>query len=146
VKCPFCGHEEDKVVESRTIAEGTEIRRRRECLKCGERFTSYERIEQEPILIIKKDGRREHFDRIKLKNGILKACEKRPVSIENIDAVIDKIEKKVHNEGLEVESKFIGSLVMKELEKIDKVAFIRFASVYREFKDIGEFEKIVKNL
>ncbi|MBI4830764.1 MAG: transcriptional repressor NrdR, partial [Candidatus Lindowbacteria bacterium] len=137
MKCPFCAHPDDKVVDSRTIKEGELIRRRRECLSCTRRFTTYERIEEIPLMVVKKDGRREPFDRSKIVIGVLKACEKRPVGIEQIEGLVDKIEKSI-NSGLEkeVSSETIGSMVMEELKSLDEVAYVRFASVYRQFKDI----------
>ncbi len=147
MKCPFCAHPDDKVVDSRTIKEGELIRRRRECLSCTRRFTTYERIEEIPLMVVKKDGRREPFDRSKIVIGVLKACEKRPVGIEQIEGLVDKIEKSI-NSGLEkeVSSETIGSMVMEELKSLDEVAYVRFASVYRQFKDIDEFMDVLKTL
>ncbi len=140
MKCPFCGYEEDKVIDSRPTDEGERIRRRRECLKCGKRFTTYEMIESLPIIVIKKDGSRETFDRQKLFNGMLRACEKRPVSIETLDKAISDIEVVIQNSlDREVSSDKIGELVMEKLKEIDEVAYVRFASVYRQFKDINTF-------
>ncbi len=140
MKCPFCGYEEDKVIDSRPTDEGERIRRRRECLKCGKRFTTYEMIESLPIIVIKKDGSRETFDRQKLFNGMLRACEKRPVSIETLDNAISDIEAVIQNSlDREVSSDKIGELVMEKLKEIDEVAYVRFASVYRQFKDINTF-------
>ena len=142
MKCPFCGYEESKVIDSRPTDEGQRIRRRRECIECGKRFTTYEIIESLPIIVIKKDKSRETFDRTKLTNGLLRACEKRPVSIETIDKLIDEIETTIQNSlDREVSSEKIGELVMDKLKKIDEVAYVRFASVYREFKDIETFIK-----
>ncbi|MFH0772430.1 MAG: transcriptional regulator NrdR [Candidatus Omnitrophota bacterium] len=147
MKCPFCGNIEDKVVDSRASAEGDTIRRRRECLKCHKRFTTYERLEEIPLMVIKKDGRREPFDRKKLLAGILKACEKRPVATERIEAMIDEIERSLQkNYEREVSSSRIGELVMKELHNLDEVAYVRFASVYRQFKDINHFMKELSGL
>ncbi|MFH1386725.1 MAG: transcriptional regulator NrdR [bacterium] len=147
MKCPFCDSIEDKVLESREIDDGSAVRRRRECSSCRGRFTSYERIEERPLLVIKRDGRREQFNRSKVVNGILHACEKRPVSIETIEAIVDEIEKELHKEaGREVLSSKIGRLVMEKLQAVDKVAYIRFASVYRKFEDVSEFLKEVKEL
>ncbi len=139
MKCPFCGYPETSVVDSRESSDGFVVRRRRECPKCGKRFTTYERIETN-IVVIKKDGRRESFDREKLKTGILKACEKRPVSLEDVDKMVTEIEATLRSKGPEVSSKEIGNLVMKKLKKVDKVAYIRFASVYKEFADIEDFK------
>ena len=140
MKCPFCGYEESKVIDSRPTDEGERIRRRRECLKCARRFTTYELIESLPIIVIKKDKTRETFDRDKLLNGRLRACEKRPVSFETIERAIDDIESIIQNTlDREVSSERIGELVMDKLKGIDEVAYVRFASVYRQFKDINTF-------
>lgn len=140
MKCPFCGYEESKVIDSRPTDEGERIRRRRECLKCAKRFTTYEMIESLPIIVIKKDGSRETFDRQKLLTGMLRACEKRPVSIETLDHAITDIETVIQNSlDREVNSEKIGELVMEKLKDIDEVAYVRFASVYRQFKDINTF-------
>lgn len=140
MKCPFCGYEESKVIDSRPTDEGERIRRRRECLKCAKRFTTYEMIESLPIIVIKKDGSRETFDRQKLLTGMLRACEKRPVSIETLDRAITDIETVIQNSlDREVSSDKIGELVMEKLKDIDEVAYVRFASVYRQFKDINTF-------
>ena len=140
MKCPFCGYEESKVIDSRPTDEGERIRRRRECLECGKRFTTYEMIESLPIVVIKKDGSRETFDRQKLLTGMLRACEKRPVSIEMLDHAISDIETVIQNSlDREVSSDKIGELVMEKLKEIDEVAYVRFASVYRQFKDINTF-------
>ena len=140
MKCPYCGHLGDKVVDSRESKEGEAIRRRRECLECGKRFTSYERIDEIPYMVIKKDGSRERFDRQKLVAGLLKACEKRPVSMTALDAVADRVESTLQERTeKEIATVEIGAFVMDELKKLDKVAYVRFASVYRHFRDIGEF-------
>ena len=140
MKCPFCGYEESKVIDSRPTDEGERIRRRRECLNCAKRFTTYEMIESLPIIVIKKDGSCETFDRQKLLTGMLRACEKRPVSIETLDRVISEIETVIQNSlDREVSSDKIGELVMEKLKDIDEVAYVRFASVYRQFKDINTF-------
>ncbi|MCQ2441024.1 MAG: transcriptional regulator NrdR [Clostridia bacterium] len=140
MKCPFCGYEESKVIDSRPTDEGERIRRRRECLKCSKRFTTYEMIENLPIIVIKKDKSRETFDRQKLLNGMLRACEKRQVSLETIENAIDDIEAIIQNSlDREVSSEKIGELVMEKLKNIDEVAYVRFASVYRQFKDINTF-------
>ena len=140
MKCPFCSFEESKVIDSRPTDEGQRIRRRRECLECGKRFTTYEVIESLPIIVIKKDKSRETFNRNKLMTGLLRACEKRPVSIDMLDTLIDEIEVMIQNSlDREVSSEKIGELVMEKLKKIDEVAYVRFASVYRQFKDINTF-------
>ena len=140
MKCPFCNYEESKVIDSRPTDEGERIRRRRECLQCAKRFTTYEMIESLPIIVIKKDGSRESFDRQKLLTGMLRACEKRPVSIEMLDRAISDIETVIQNSlDREVSSDKIGELVMDKLKGIDEVAYVRFASVYRQFKDINTF-------
>ena len=147
MKCPFCGSIEDKVIDSRTSKEGDAIRRRRECLRCGKRFTSYERVEDLLPEVVKKDGRRESFDRIKILTGLKKACEKRPIGIETLDNITDSIEKKLVGLGVkEIKSTWIGEEVMSSLRELDKVAYVRFASVYRQFKDINEFMNEVKTL
>lgn len=146
MECPYCSHIETKVTDSRDTGSYT-IRRRRECLKCNKRFTTYEYVEMNPVLIIKKDGRREKFDRNKIKKGIMKALEKRPVSHEKIEEIINKIEEKIRRSGKEeIGSNIIGEYVMNELKEIDQVAYIRFASVYRSFADITFFQKEIKNL
>ncbi|MCE5194739.1 MAG: transcriptional regulator NrdR [Nitrospiraceae bacterium] len=147
MKCPFCTHIEDKVIDSRTSKEGDAIRRRRECLKCGKRFTSYERVEDIIPMVVKKDGRRESFDRPKVLKGLEKASEKRPVSVESLESIVDSIEKKLIGLGVkEIPSTWIGEEVMSALKELDKVAYVRFASVYRQFKDINELMNEVKNL
>ena len=147
MKCPFCDGIEDKVLESREVDDGATIRRRRECQACRGRFTSYERIEERPLLVIKRDGRREQFSRDKVVKGILHACEKRPVSIDQIEAIVDELEKELHREaGREVLSSKIGEFVMEKLSEADKVAYVRFASVYRKFEHVSEFLKEVKEL
>ena len=147
MKCPFCSHVEDKVVDSRESKEGEAIRRRRECLECGRRFTSYERIDEIAYMVIKKDGTRERFERQKLIAGLLKACEKRPVSIAAIEAVADKAEALLQERpDKEMGTEEVGALVMDELKRLDKVAYVRFASVYRHFRDIGEFMSELKDL
>ena len=147
MKCPFCSFEESKVIDSRPTDEGQRIRRRRECLSCGKRFTTYEIIESLPIIVIKKDKSRETFNRDKLMTGLLRACEKRPVSIDTLDNMIDEIETTLHNSlDREVSSEKIGQLVMEKLKKIDEVAYVRFASVYRQFKDINTFMRELNKL
>jgi transcriptional repressor NrdR len=141
MKCPYCGHLGDKVVDSRESKEGDAIRRRRECLECSRRFTSYERIDEIPYMVVKKDGRRERFERQKLVAGLLKACEKRPVRINALEAIADKIEALLQEKPeREILTEDIGALVMRELKHLDKVAFVRFASVYRNFRDVDEFK------
>ena len=147
MKCPFCGFEESKVIDSRPTDEGHRIRRRRECLQCSKRFTTYEIIESLPIIVIKKDKSRETFNRDKLMTGLLRACEKRPVSIDTLDNMIDEIETVLQNSrDREVSSEKIGQLVMEKLKKIDEVAYVRFASVYRQFKDINTFMRELNKL
>ncbi len=148
MKCPFCGFEESKVIDSRPTDEGEKIRRRRECMSCAKRFTTYEIIESVPIVVVKKDGKsREVFDRDKLFNGMMRACEKRPVSVDVIEKAIDEIEAEIQNSlDREVTSVRIGELVMDKLKDIDEVAYVRFASVYRQFKDINTFMSELKKL
>ena len=140
MKCPFCAYSESKVIDSRPTDENERIRRRRECLSCGKRFTTYEIIETVPVIVVKKDCSREAFDRGKLMRGLLRACEKRPVSLEQLEQVVDRIESKLQNSlEREVASTMIGELAMDELRTIDEVAYVRFASVYRQFRDINTF-------
>ncbi len=140
MKCPFCGYEESKVIDSRPTDEGERIRRRRECIKCAKRFTTYEIIESVPIIVVKKDKSREPFDKQKLFNGLLRACEKRPVSLAQIDEAVNSIEQTIQNSlDREITSVYIGELAMDKLKAIDEVAYVRFASVYRQFKDINTF-------
>jgi len=147
MRCPFCGNLEDRVIDSRTSKEGDAIRRRRECLACKKRFTSYERVEDVLPLVIKKDGRREPFERNKILTGLKKACEKRPIAIDTLEGIVDSIEKKLINLGVkEIPSSWIGEDVMENLKKLDKVAYVRFASVYRQFKDIDDLMKEVHSL
>lgn len=147
MQCPFCKDNKDKVVDSREVNEGRVIRRRRECLQCHRRFTTYERIEEMPYLVIKKDGRREQFDRLKLLGGILKACEKRPVEIDKIEAVVDDIVGTLYEVSeREIPATDIGEIVMDKLKTLDSVAYVRFASVYREFKDVDEFMQELQSL
>jgi transcriptional repressor NrdR len=147
MRCPFCGFPEDKVVDSRAGREAREIRRRRECLKCGRRFTTYERIEAVGPLVVKKDGSRAPFDRAKVLAGLLRACEKRPISRATLEAVVDQIEQTVQEQpDYEVPSAFIGERVMEALQGLDPVAYVRFASVYREFKDVNAFMEEIKSL
>lgn len=145
--CPFCNSGKTKVIDKREISSGNVTRRRRECLECGKRFSTYERVEALDIYVIKKDGRREPYERAKLRAGISKACEKRPISQETLNDIIDKIENELRQmKSIEVRSQIIGEKVMKELKRLDKVAYIRFASVYREFADITDFQKELREL
>src|SRR5947209_123671 len=147
MKCPFCGIEDDKVVDSRESKEGESIRRRRECTGCNKRFTTYERIDEIPYMVIKKDGRRERFDRHKILQGLLKACEKRPVATPKLEGIVDEIESVVHEATeRELTTTEVGELIMHKLKKLDKVAYVRFASVYMDFKDVQEFMSELKNL
>ena len=147
MKCMFCGCTDSKVIDSRQTEDGTAIRRRRECIQCGKRFTTYETIETTPVLVVKNDGNRQAFDPNKVKNGIIKSCEKRPVPMWKIDALVDGISKKVYNSlDQEITSKQIGEMVMAGLKGIDEVAYVRFASVYRQFKDISTFMKELEKM
>lgn len=140
MQCPFCGHDDSKVVDSRPTDEGTSIRRRRECLKCFKRFTTYETVERMPLMLVKRDGTRQPYDRQKLLGGLVKACEKRPVSLMQLEQIVDNVEQRVFSAlESEVSSKTIGELVMEQLRSVDEVAYVRFASVYRQFKDINTF-------
>jgi transcriptional repressor NrdR len=147
MRCPFCTHIEDKVVDSRESKDGDSIRRRRECMQCGRRFTSYERIDEIPYMVIKKDGRRETFDRSKIMAGLLRACEKRPISSVQLEAIVDSIEKFVQESSdREIATSELGKLIMSRLKALDKVAYVRFASVYLEFEDVSEFMNELKLL
>jgi len=147
LKCPFCANIDDKVIDSREGRVGDTIRRRRECLKCGRRFTTYERIDEIPYMVIKKDGRRERFERQKILQGLLKACEKRPVPTPKLEAIVDEIEGVVQESTeRELTTTEIGEMIMRGLKKLDKVAYVRFASVYMDFKDVQEFMSELKNL
>lgn len=147
MKCMFCGCEDSKVIDSRSADEGRTIRRRRECIACGKRFTTYETIEDTPVLVIKASGSRQAFDPQKIKNGIIKSCEKRPVSLTRIDDMVSAVTKKIYNSmEQEISSKTIGELVMEELKKVDEVAYVRYASVYRSFKDIPSFMEELQKL
>ena len=147
MKCPFCAAVDDRVADSRESREGEVIRRRRECVTCGRRFTSYETIEEIPYMVVKNDGRREAFDRKKLRAGLVKACEKRPVAPARLDAIVDEIETRLHEiEERELPTTRIGALVMERLRELDKVAYVRFASVYRKFEDVDEFLHELKSL
>ncbi len=153
MKCIYCGNEESKVIDSRSVEESNSIKRRRECLKCGKRFTTFETIEVTPVLVVKNNGEREAFSSAKIKNGIIKSCEKRPVSMKDIDRLVAEIEKKVYNSlQEEISSKQIGEYVMEGLKELDEVSYVRFASVYKQFKDIStffefinDFEELLKN-
>lgn len=147
MKCPFCGHMEDKVVDSRESREGESIRRRRECLKCERRFTSYERIDEIPYMVIKKDGRRERFDRQKVLAGVMRACEKRPISMGKMEQIVNAVETFViDSPERERTATEVGGVIMEQLKQLDKVAYIRFASVYRDFKDVNEFREELEKL
>ena len=147
MKCPFCGYQDDKVLESRTARDGEAIRRRRECLKCARRFTTFEEIEELRVMVVKRDGRREPFDRDKVLRGMIVACEKRPVAMDTLESAADEIERAVYDTtGHEIESEAIGDMVVQALRKVDKVAYVRFASVYRQFEDVGQFKEIVEVL
>lgn len=147
MRCPKCGEIEDKVIDSRESKDGEEIRRRRECLKCGERFTTYEKLERETLQIVKRDGRRQPFDRHKLRAGIQRACEKRPVSAETIDRVVDEVAVEIERKfDREAPSTAIGEAVMKRLRDLDEVAYVRFASVYRQFRDAEEFVEEIQSM
>jgi transcriptional repressor NrdR len=140
MRCPSCGHEEDRVVDSRATKENSAVRRRRECLKCGKRFTTYEYIEHTPLVVVKKDGRREHYSREKIMNGLLRACEKRPVSRDALEKLVDEVEESIGRRVRgEIPTQEIGNEIMKLLGGLDQVAYVRFASVYREFKDVTQF-------
>lgn len=147
MKCPFCAHLEDKVVDSRESREGDVIRRRRECLRCERRFTSYERIDEIPYMVVKKDGRREPFDRDKIMQGVMKACEKRPIPMAKIEALVNAVEKYVQDsKDRERSTDKIGEMIMRRLKELDKVAYVRFASVYLDFKDVTEFMSELRHL
>ena|SRR3989338_1932508 len=145
MKCPTCNHEETKVIDSRLSSDGSSIRRRRECLKCERRFTTYEYVEQMPLMVVKRDGRRQPFDRKKIISGLVKACEKRPVSIDTMEEITDQLERTIQKRfDREVSSKDIGELIMENLSNLDEVAYVRFASVYRQFHDVNQFMKELK--
>jgi transcriptional repressor NrdR len=147
MRCPFCGFLEDKVVDSRESKDGDSIRRRRECLECGRRFTSYERIDEIPYMVVKKDGRREPFERNKVMSGLLRACEKRPISASQLESIVDAVEKSVQDSpDRELSTGAIGKVIMRRLKELDKVAYVRFASVYLEFEDVSEFMSELKAL
>ncbi len=147
MRCPFCGYQDTRVIESRTLQDGFVVRRRRECPRCGSRFTTYERYELGPTWVVKRDGRREKFSREKILKGIMKACEKRPVSYDEMERIVDRVVSYLQkNAGKEVESVFIGKIVMEELKKVDQVAYVRFASVYKDFREIDQFLDIINEL
>lgn len=147
MKCPYCGQNNDKVLDSRSVRDGEGIRRRRECLECGRRFTTYEEIEELRLVVVKKDERREPFDRSKLLKGMITACEKRPVSVAQLEAAADEIERTLYNRGeKEVRSSEIGDMVIEKLRRLDQVAYVRFASVYRQFEDVTQFKELVEVL
>jgi transcriptional repressor NrdR len=147
MRCPFCGHIEDKVVDSREAKDGDSIRRRRECLECGRRFTSYERIDEIPYMVVKKDGKREAFDRNKVLAGLMRACEKRPISMTQLEAIVDEIEKELQDSSdRELATSEVGKIIMRRLKSLDKVAYVRFASVYLEFEDVSAFMTELKDL
>lgn len=147
MKCPFCSSNEDKVIESRTLSEGEAIRRRRECLSCGQRFTSYERLEERPVVVVKNSGSKEFFKKEKILNGMITATEKRPVTVVQIQEIVEEITEELHRRTeREVYSKEIGQMVMDKLQKVDQVSYVRFASVYKQFKDVNEFIKEIKNM
>ena len=147
MNCPFCGHSDDKVIDSRAASDGNAVRRRRECSKCGRRFTTYEMVEETSLLVIKKDGRREPFDRKKILCGVQKACEKRPISSEKIEHLVSTIEREINKRfDKEISSKNIGELIMDKLASLDEVAYVRFASVYRQFKDVNQFMVELRDL
>ncbi|MFH1552282.1 MAG: transcriptional regulator NrdR [Candidatus Omnitrophota bacterium] len=145
MKCPYCKNLEDKVIDSRMSGEGMSIRRRRECIKCSKRFTTYEYVEKAPLMVVKRDGTRKRFDREKIKTGIMKACEKRPVSMDKIEQVVEEIEREIQKKAdSEIKSTSIGNMVMEKLYGLDEVAYVRFASVYRRFKDVSHFMNELK--
>ena len=147
MRCPYCHNDDTKVIDSRPTEEGQAIRRRRVCEKCNQRFTTYEKIEETIVMVVKKDGSRQAFDRSKIINGVIKSCEKRPVSLEDIERLVDKIEFDINNRmEKEITSDYIGELVMTELQKLDEVAYVRFASVYRQFTDVNTFVKEIEKL
>ncbi len=147
MKCPFCNHNEDKVIDSRETQEAISIRRRRECINCGKRFTTYEYVEKTPLMVVKKDSRRESFNRQKILNGLRSACQKRPVSMEKLDSLVSAVENDIQKKfDQEIESRHIGELVMDKLSRVDDVAYVRFASVYRRFKDVNQFMRELRDV
>ena len=147
MKCPFCGHPDNRVVDSRDVRSGSEVRRRRECSECGKRFTTYERVDELPTTVVKRDGRRESFDREKLLTGLLRACEKRPVPRRDLVAIVDAVESELASRDVrEMSTEEIGNMVIEELRRLDQVAYVRFASVYRRFEDVNQFMDELRNL
>ncbi|MCK4809692.1 MAG: transcriptional repressor NrdR [Candidatus Omnitrophica bacterium] len=147
MKCPFCNHNEDKVIDSRETQEAVSIRRRRECLNCGKRFTTYEYVEKIPLMVVKKDSRRESFNRQKILNGLRRACQKRPISMEKLDGLVSEVESEIQKKfDQEIESGHIGELVMDKLFRLDDIAYVRFASVYRRFKDVNQFMRELRDI
>ncbi len=147
MKCPYCGDNQDKVIDSRETAESTVVRRRRECLNCGKRFTTYEYVEKIPLMVIKKDGRREPFNRQKILAGLMKACQKRPIGVEVLEKIVVEIETEIQKKfEQEVETRIIGEMVMERLSRLDDVAYVRFASVYRQFKDLNQFMRELREV
>jgi len=146
MKCPACNKDNDKVLDSRSTEDGLAIRRRRECVECGNRFTSYERVEEKPVFVIKRDGRNEEFNRDKILAGIVRSCEKRPVNLEVIEDIVDQVERMVRKSAKEVKTGEIGEFIMEKLQKIDQIAYVRFASVYRQFTDVTDFVQVVKEV
>jgi transcriptional repressor NrdR len=147
MRCPFCNHNEDKVIDSRETQGSTSVRRRRECINCGRRFTTYEYVEKTPLMVVKKDGRRETFNREKISKGLVCACQKRPISMDRIEKMVIEVEDEIQKKfDQEVESRFVGELVMEKLAKIDEVAYVRFASVYRQFKDVNQFMRELRDV
>jgi len=145
MRCPYCRSKRDKVVDSRSIRKNQAVRRRRECLRCHKRYTTYEYVEEIPLMVVKTDGRREAFDRQKILNGLIKACEKRPIGFEKLDNIVSKIESQLQNKFVkEVKSQVIGEMVMKALHSLDEIAYVRFASVYRQFRDVSQFMRELK--
>ena len=147
MKCPFCNHIEDKVIDSRSTQDDASIRRRRECTRCGRRFTTYEYVERIPLMVIKKDGRREPFNVSKILDGLIRACQKRPVGVAQLESLVSEVEKEIQKKyDREIESKIIGEMVIERLAKLDDVAYVRFASVYRQFRDVNEFMRELKDI
>ena len=146
MKCPACNKDNDKVLDSRPTEDGLATRRRRECVDCGNRFTSYERVEEKPLLVIKRDGRNEEFNRDKVLAGIVRACEKRPVNLELMEKIVDEVEKMVRKSSREINTSEIGEFIMERLQRIDQISYVRFASVYRQFKDVTDFVQVVKEV
>jgi len=147
MKCPYCNSNENKVIDSRETSEGIATRRRRECITCGKRFTTYEYVEKTPLMVIKKDGRREPFSHQKVINGLLKACEKRPISIEKLENVASELETEIQKKfDQEIDSNYVGEMVMAKLSKLDDIAYVRFASVYRQFKDVNQFMRELRDV